>query len=185
MIVARPPGGARAARSDTLPGRHGGRRRIVGAGAAEGPAREEARGGHRESPAPRPSRPLRRLAGLTVLVVDDDPGSLDYFEMALMMVGATVATATTAEAALGLVRERRPDVVVSDIAMPGHDGYWLVAQIRRLPEPLCRVPVLATTAYGRSHPRERALETGFVDHLPKPVEPDQLLDAVARAAGRA
>jgi CheY-like chemotaxis protein len=83
------------------------------------------------------------------------------------------------------VREHRPDVVLTDIAMPGQDGYWLVGEIRALADPAARsVPVVATTAYGWVHPRERALAAGFVDHLAKPVEPGVLRATVARAAGR-
>jgi CheY-like chemotaxis protein len=139
----------------------------------------------RESPTARRSSAPGSLVGLTVLVVDDDEGSLDYFEVALRTAGAAVVTASSASDALRVVQERRPDVVLSDIAMPGQDGYWLVREIRRLPDPATRgVPVIATTAYGRLHSRERSLAEGFVDHLSKPVEPDRLCGAIARAAGR-
>lgn len=142
-------------------------------------------GEDREESTPRPSPPPRGLVGLTVVVVDDDDSSLDYFAMALRTAGALVTTASTAVDALRLVQEQRPDVVLSDIAMAGHDGYWLVREIRGLPDPAARsVPVVATTAYGRVHSRERTLAAGFVNHLPKPVEPDQLWATIARAAGR-
>jgi CheY-like chemotaxis protein len=122
---------------------------------------------------------------LKVLVVDDDEGSLDYFAMALGTTGAAVATASTAVDALSAVQDQRPDVVLTDIAMPGHDGYWLVREIRGLPDPTVRaVPVVATTAYGRVHSRERALAAGFVEHLSKPVEPELLCATIARVAGR-
>jgi CheY-like chemotaxis protein len=78
-----------------------------------------------------------------------------------------------------------PDVVVSDIAMPGADGYLLVRQIRQLEDPRTRnVPVLAVTAFGHEHFRQRALAAGFNDHLEKPVDPEHLCLAVARASGR-
>jgi CheY-like chemotaxis protein len=119
-----------------------------------------------------------------VLVVDDDEGSRDYFAMALQVAGAVIATAATAADALRALQGEPPDVVLSDIAMPGQDGYWLVSRIRELPDAAIRtIPVVATTAFGRTHPRERALAAGFVDHLPKPVEPDALYLAIARAAG--
>jgi CheY-like chemotaxis protein len=119
-------------------------------------------------------------------VVEDDAPSAEYFAAALGTAGATVVTAPTAVEALRAVVERRPDVVLSDIAMPGHDGYWLVQQLRALPGAAGRhVPVVATTAHGGSHSRDRALAAGFVDHLPKPVEPESLWAAIARAAGRA
>lgn len=171
-------------RSEAFPQPPAGGRRLRG-GVADRPGRDDPRpGGHDASSTPRPSWPPRSLAGLAVLIVDDDSGSLDYFGTALRAAGAVVLTASTAPEALRLVQDRRPDVVLSDIAMPGRDGYWLVSEIRRLSSPIGEVPVVATTAYGRLHPRERALAAGFVDHLPKPVEPDVLCMAIARAAGR-
>ena len=105
--------------------------------------------------------------------------------MALQTYGAVVMTASNAIDALRLVREERPDVVLSDIAMAGQDGYWLIREIRAiLDERVSQLPVIATTAYGREHSRERALRAGFNEHLPKPVEPDLLCRAVARLAGR-
>jgi len=117
--------------------------------------------------------------------VDDDEGSLDYFAMALRAAGAAVRTAPSAVEALQILQVQPVDVVLSDIAMPGQDGYWLVHQLREAPDPAVRrVPVVATTAYGRMHSRDKALAAGFVDHLSKPVEPDRLCAAIARAAGR-
>jgi CheY-like chemotaxis protein len=139
----------------------------------------------RESARPVESRARRRLAGLKVVVVDDDEGNLDYFAMALRTYGTQVATASTAVEALRLVQEEHPDVVLSDIAMVGHDGYWLVREIRRLADESVRgVPVVATTAYGREHSRARTLAAGFTEHLPKPVEPDVLYQTIAALAGR-
>ena len=175
-----------ALRSEALPRPYGGGHRSLRA-AADDRADEPCprTGGHREASTPRPAWPPLSLVEVTVLVVDDDESSLDYFALALRTTGAAVMTASTAEDALRLVQEQRPDVVLSDIAMPGHDGYWLVRQIRGLPDPaVCTVPVVATTAYGRVHSRERTLAAGFVDHLPKPVEPDILCATIARAAGR-
>jgi CheY-like chemotaxis protein len=84
-----------------------------------------------------------------------------------------------------LVPEVRPDVVLSDIAMAGEDGYWLAREIRRLPDAaLSGVPIVAVTAYGREHSRARVLAAGFVDHLQKPVDPAILCQTVAKAAGR-
>src|SRR5262245_44735831 len=124
-------------------------------------------GGPRGASITRPAWPTPRLSGLTVLVVDDDEGSRDYFAMALRIAGAVVATASTAVDALRLLQQHRPDVILSDIAMPGHDGYWLVREIRGLSNTALRsLPVVATTAYGRVHSRDVALAAGFVDHLP-------------------
>jgi CheY-like chemotaxis protein len=127
----------------------------------------------------------RNLVGLRVLVVDDDEDSLQYFAAALRACGADVTTSSTAADALSRVQDGRPHVVLSDIAMIGHDGYWLVGEIRRLPDgPGGAVPVVATTAFGREHSRARALAAGFVDLLPKPVDPEVLCVAIGRAGGR-
>lgn len=176
----------RALRSEALPKRGGNDRRSIRAAGEDGPRQESPPTGRdRESSTPRPSPSPRSLVGLKILVVDDDDGSLDYFAVALKTAGAVVATASTAVDALSIVQEQRPDAVLSDIAMPGQDGYWLVREIRGLPDPAARsVPVVATTAYGRVHSRQRALAAGFVDHLAKPVDPDLLCMTMARVAGR-
>ena len=125
------------------------------------------------------------LRGVRVLVVDDDEDTLDLFETALAACGAEVVTATSAPEALRLVTLRSPDVVVSDIAMPGADGYWLVREIHQLTdEHLRAIPVVAVTAFGRDHLRTESLAAGFVDHLEKPLEPEALCRAVARASLR-
>ena len=126
--------------------------------------------------------PLPRvLTGMRVLVVDADPDSAGLFAAALAACGADVVTASGAREALRLLAGDAVDVVVSDIAMPDADGYWLVREIRVLGDPQMRsVPVLAVTAFGREHVRARALAAGFVDHLEKPIDPEHLCRAVAR-----
>jgi CheY-like chemotaxis protein len=173
-------------RLEALPKRHEPRPRHVRATIEEklGPERPDA-GDQRESPTPRPSRLARTLVGVNVLVVDDDSASLDFFAVVLRICGATVTTASSALDALGLMQERRPDVVLSDIAMVGQDGYWLAREIRALPDHDTRaVPIVATTAYGREHSRDMILAGGFNDFLPKPVEPELLCRAIAKAVGR-
>ena len=134
---------------------------------------------------PRPSLLPRNLVGLKVVVVDDDESSRDYFALALSTCGAEVTTASTAVEALRLVQSGCPDVVLSDIAMVGRDGYWLVREIRGLADQAVRrVPVVATTAYGREHSRERTLAGGFNERLPKPVDPEVLCQTIGRMAGR-
>lgn len=154
--------------------------------AAEHPGEEpNPTAGSWETAPTRPAALPRVLNGVRVLVVDDDRDSAELFEMALRICGAQVRTSNSASAALDMCAAAPPDVVVTDIAMPGADGYWLVRQIRQLPDERARtIPVVAVTAFGREHVRERALASGFVEHLIKPVEPEDLCLAVARALGR-
>ena len=176
----------RSVRCEALPKRPQHRHRSLRAGAENRPFRDDRLVGvPGEAFTPRSPGLPRNLVGLQVVAVDDDEDSLEYFAVALRACGAAVLTASTAVDALALVRERGPHVVLSDIAMVGQDGYWLVREIRGLDDKDARaVPVVATTAYGREHPRARALAAGFVDLLPKPVDPEVLCLAIARAAGR-
>jgi len=141
--------------------------------------------GREQAPAARPGRLQRILVGLRVVVVDDDAEVLELFAVALTACGAEVATTDNARDAVALATRIRPHVIVSDIAMVGEDGYWLVRELRRLPKDvLDEVPVVAATAYGREHPRSRVLAAGFVEHLQKPIDPEHLCQVVARVAGR-
>jgi CheY-like chemotaxis protein len=148
--------------------------------------REEPRGPQRpESTAPRPRSLPRVLTGLQILVVDDDQDILELFETALTACGGEVTTTDNASDGLALAIRTRPHVIVSDIAMIGEDGYWLIGRLRQLPpEMLPRIPVIAATAYGREHSRSRVLAAGFTEHLQKPVDPDHLCQLVAKVAGR-
>jgi CheY-like chemotaxis protein len=171
---------------EALPKRRVSRHQHIRAGSEEQQQSKRPEGGdHRESSAPGPSLLARTLVGVSVLVVDDDSSNLDFFAAVLKICGADVMTASSAVDALALVRERCPDVVLSDIAMVGQDGYWLVREIRGLGDEAARsVPVVATTAYGREHSRDRALGGGFNDFLPKPVDPELLCRTIAKAVGR-
>jgi CheY-like chemotaxis protein len=126
------------------------------------------------------------LAGVRVLVVDDQEDARDLIVAALEHHGArVVAAASAGEAMSALIREK-PDVLVSDVAMPGEDGYSLMRQVRALaPNPAADVPALAVTAYARREDRSRAIAAGYRAHLAKPVEPARLARAVASLAGRA
>jgi CheY-like chemotaxis protein len=125
------------------------------------------------------------LAGLTVLIVDDNPHVLDLFSTVLETAGATVRVATSAGDALRGLCQLRPDAIVSDLEMPGADGFWLLREIQKLPdEALRRIPIVAATAHGREHSNVETRAAGFVDHLQKPIGPDHLCRAVATAAGR-
>lgn len=120
------------------------------------------------------------LDGMTVLIVDDDADTLVLFEVVLRNSGAEVIAASSARDAVGLYHAHHPAVVVSDIAMPHEDGYWLVEQLRKE-----SARVIAVTGHGDTHPPQRTRAAGFSAHLKKPVEPDRLCEIVAQVAGRA
>jgi PAS domain S-box-containing protein len=119
------------------------------------------------------------LQGVVVLLVDDDADSLDFIEVLLERSGAAVLTAASAREALTVLREQPVDIVISDVEMPGEDGYALLRRIRDAGYEAGRLPVVALTAYGRVEDRIRALSSGFALHLPKPVEPAELIAVVA------
>jgi PAS domain S-box-containing protein len=128
---------------------------------------------------------LPALDGTHVLVVDDEPDARDVLVALFAQCGAVVAAAGSAADALRAVADHRPDVLVSDVAMPGADGYDLIREVRALPpERGGQVPAVALTAYARSEDRDRALAAGFHAHVPKPVEPARLARLVAGLAGR-
>ena len=125
------------------------------------------------------------LAGLTVLVVDDQPDARELILRVLEDCSALVITAGSAEEAVPLVEFRRPDVLITDIGMPGADGYELLRRVRELgPTRGGRVPAIALTAFARSEDRTRALRSGFMVHVSKPVDPSELVATVAAVAGR-
>ncbi|HEX8291161.1 MAG TPA: ATP-binding protein [Pyrinomonadaceae bacterium] len=129
---------------------------------------------------------LPPLAGLRVLAVDDDADTLEMLTLFLRRAGAEVASAGSAAAALETLERFRPDVLVADIGMPEVDGYELLRRVRALtPERGGLTPAIALTAYAGETDRVRALRSGFQAHLPKPVEPDDLIKAVTSLAGSA
>ena len=121
----------------------------------------------------------QKLHGLKVLVVDDEPDARQFIEFVLQQWGGTVRAAESVQGAMELLKTFTPDVVVSDIGMPLEDGYVL---IRRLRASGMNIPALALTAFARGEDRDRALAEGFQHHMPKPVEPEELADTVARLA---
>ena len=125
------------------------------------------------------------LAGLSVLVVDDDLDSRELLAISLERCGAEVRSVSSTRAALDAIEERLPDVLLSDIEMPGEDGYALIERVRALPpERGGRVPAAALTAYARAEDRVIALQRGFQIHLAKPIEAVELATVVASLAGR-
>lgn len=128
---------------------------------------------------------FRALSGLQVLVVDDDADTLEMIAAALTEGDAKVIAVPSVEEALARIKESRPDVIVSDIAMPLQDGYELIQQVRTLDNgELPVIPAVAMTAYAREEDRERALLAGYQEYLAKPVEPLELIAILAKLAGR-
>jgi signal transduction histidine kinase/CHASE1-domain containing sensor protein/CheY-like chemotaxis protein len=125
------------------------------------------------------------LSGVNVLLVDDDSDTLKLMTTALTRRQATVTAVSSAGEAILAIQRNRPDVLVSDIAMPGEDGYGLIEKVRSLEgEGVLRIPAVAITAYAKEEDRERALSSGFQIYLAKPVEVTELISVVARAARR-
>jgi len=124
-----------------------------------------------------PPQAGRELRGVRVLLVDDEADSREVMGVALELAGATVTLATTAEDALYVLKSGLPHVIVSDIAMPGRDGYWLTREAKAMAVD-AKLPTLAVTGF-RNQDRSRALESGFDDWVMKPVDPVELCRRVA------
>jgi PAS domain S-box-containing protein len=121
------------------------------------------------------------LAGLSIVVLDDDPDSCEVVQRILAGTGgAAVVTACTAAEALAAIEKSPPDVVVSDIGMPHEDGYEFIRKVRALPpERGGLAPAVALTAFARSEDRQRALLAGYQMHVAKPVDPSELITVCA------
>jgi CheY-like chemotaxis protein len=168
---------------------HGGRAWAHSAGAGHGAAfhvrlprlapRE-----HRSGASPEPAAPGVDLQGVRVLVVDDEHDTLELSRQVLSGRRAIVVTAASVETALATLRTFVADVLVSDLAMPGRDGYELIRTVRSHRDARS-LPAAALTAFARPEDAVRAQDAGFQIHLPKPVEPDELVRIVAQLAGRA
>ncbi|HEX8561036.1 MAG TPA: PAS domain S-box protein [Pyrinomonadaceae bacterium] len=127
-----------------------------------------------------------RLDGLRVLVVDDEQDARELLAAGLGQCGARVTTASSAREALEALAAQRFDALVSDIGMPGEDGYELIGRVRALPpEAGGMTPAVALTAYARTEDRLRAMRAGFEMHVSKPVELTELIVVVANLARRA
>jgi signal transduction histidine kinase/CheY-like chemotaxis protein len=126
------------------------------------------------------------LAGLKVLVVDDEADTLELIKVLLGQCGATVTTAGSAAEALLAVERVRPDVIISDIGMPTEDGFEFIRKVRQLPpEKGGKIPAVALTAYARAEDRLRVLRSGYQMHISKPVELAELVAVVANVGGQA
>jgi signal transduction histidine kinase/ActR/RegA family two-component response regulator len=125
------------------------------------------------------------LAGVRVLAVDDEPDWCDLLGRILAAAGAEARIARSAAEALRIYDEWRPDVLLTDIAMPGTDGYAFLAAIRsRALHGGTAVPALAMTAHAGAQERTRTARAGFVEHLAKPIPPQDLIESLRRVAGQ-
>ncbi len=142
----------------------------------------------REKPhaaAPQPSHAaVTSLAGLRVLAVDDQPDTLDVVSRVLSRAGAEVRTAPGVEEAFAVLAAWMPDVLVSDIGMPGRDGYSFIRELRKRPGALGELRAMALTAFARDLDRRQALDAGFNEHLSKPVNAGALVEKIAALSGR-
>jgi CheY-like chemotaxis protein len=129
---------------------------------------------------PREREKDRAQEGLTVLLVDDEEDAREALRLILQQNGMLVTTASSARGAFELVESLQPDILLSDIAMPGEDGLSLIRRVRKLPfDRGGQVPAIALSAYAGAEDRRKALLAGFQRHIPKPVDPAHLLAAIA------
>jgi CheY-like chemotaxis protein len=129
--------------------------------------------------------PEVRLDGVTVLLVEDAADARELIALMLRERGAVVGTASTAAEAMERLKGSMPDVLVSDIGLPGEDGHSLLRKVRAWAEARDQwVPAIALTAYASAEDARRAYRAGFQVHLAKPLEPATLIEAVAKLAGR-
>ena len=125
------------------------------------------------------------LNGLRVLVVDDEADTRLIISTVIARTGAEVKACQSAREALEILEQWRPDVLMSDIAMPGEDGYSLINKVRSLPaERGGHIPAAAFSAYAREEDRKRSLAAGYQMHIAKPVSSGRLVETIAHLAGR-
>jgi PAS domain S-box-containing protein len=120
-----------------------------------------------------------RLDGVRALVVDDEPDANEVLRALLAQCGAEVRVAASCLQALAILGRWLPDVIVSDVGMPGEDGYALIARVRGLPGAAARIPAVALTAYASVEDRVRLLSAGFQMHVAKPADPAEITAAIA------
>jgi PAS domain S-box-containing protein len=162
---------------------HGGTVRAASAGEGQGATftihLPIAEGAHQPRSAAVPllePAPGARLHGRTILVVEDHADARELIAAVLESAGARVLVASSAEDAIEQSRQVRPDVLVTDLGLPGEDGYGLLGRFQALHS---NVPAIALTAYARASDRERALARGFHRYLIKPIEPNELVEQIA------
>ncbi|HEY7161034.1 MAG TPA: ATP-binding protein, partial [Acidobacteriota bacterium] len=115
------------------------------------------------------------LSGFRILLVDDDANTLKVLNEAFLRSAADIRYAQSAVEAVAILNSWRPDLIISDIAMPDFDGFWLIKQVRSLNNGINQVPVIALTAYSSTNEREQVFKAGFNSMIPKPIEPSEVL----------
>lgn len=125
------------------------------------------------------------LQGIQILAVDDEVDNLELLAFILEQAGANVMSASSAKEALEILSQFKPDMLIADIGMPHVDGYTLLRQIRSLPPDRGgQILAIALTAYAGEIDQKQALAAGFQLHIAKPVEPDELVRAIAKLLKR-
>jgi CheY-like chemotaxis protein len=125
------------------------------------------------------------LEGFRLLIVEDEPDARDLLTTILQQCKAEVRGVATPAEAMQELNEWKPDVLVSDIQMPGEDGYSLIRKVRLLEtERAAKIPAIALTAHARVEDRMRALSSGYDAHVAKPVEPAELITVIASLVRR-
>jgi PAS domain S-box-containing protein len=146
--------------------------------------RDEAAHARADVASPQPAAP-GELPGVRVLAVDDDPDTREAIQQMLLGFGAQVLTASSADEALAILGRERVDVLLSDIGMPERDGYSLITEVRgREAGRAERLPAIALTAFARPEDRRRTNLAGFDAHVAKPIEPMELIMAIANVTRR-
>jgi CheY-like chemotaxis protein len=117
--------------------------------------------------------------------VDDEPDARSLISRLLIQCKADVIACASADEGLETAKSFRPDVVISDIGMPGKDGYQFIRELRQIAQDIGKkFPAVALTAFARSEDRTRAMMAGYQVHIAKPIEPQELLATVGSLAGR-
>jgi CheY-like chemotaxis protein len=125
-----------------------------------------------------------RLEGMKVLIVDDERDARDLVRRLLEQYGAVIHLAVSAAEGLRQLLREPYNILISDIGMPDRDGYDFIRDVRSLgPENGGDLPAIALTAFARAEERDRALQAGFDEHIPKPVEPSLPVTVIGRLAG--
>ncbi|GAB1541430.1 hypothetical protein NUACC21_41010 [Scytonema sp. NUACC21] len=120
------------------------------------------------------------LQGIQVLTVDDDTDNLELITFILEQAGASVISVSSAEDALQMLHQAKSDILIADIGMPHMDGYTMLRHVRAMPpEQGGQIPAIALTAYAGEINEQQALAAGFQLHIPKPVDPEILVKAIA------